>query len=205
MGNSPASAHSWLPMVLQVDGIPVRLAATVLFHVPTASKIRGSEPLDAYHTSVVIGEVEYSFGGDGVRATRPVMTHSALQKPTDVHDLGMTRIHPHSMLGFLPSFFEAGTYDLLCKNCNSFSDCVIYLLLGQRLEDRFKRLEKMARHGQKRFKLMSALKMIGMKYSANPKSQSFEVNHIIDLIDQVTGNQQDMSWQDERRCAACCC
>ena len=101
----------------------LRLAATVLFHVPSASKLRGSacysdsnssaefpegaqkfeEPLDAYHTSIVVGQacsargffrehpllclkpsqVEYSFSGQGIRAPQQhvVCTLQALSSP----------------------------------------------------------------------------------------------------------------------------
>lgn len=162
---------------------PVKLAATVLFHMPSAAKMRGAEPFDAFHTSIVLGEVEYAFSGQGIRATRPLVSHAMLNRNTEVRLIGHTNFSASQMLSFLNQFFQPGTYDLICKNCNSFSDCALYLLLGQRLEAKYSRMEKTGKAGQKRIGLMSALRLIGMNYKANPASQNFQVDEVLAKTD----------------------
>mmetsp|Transcript_40094 Transcript_40094/g.95787 ORF Transcript_40094/g.95787 Transcript_40094/m.95787 type:complete len:208 (-) Transcript_40094:85-708(-) len=188
---------------------PVKLAATVLFHLPSASKIRGSEPLDAFHTSLVVGEVEYSFSGQGIRATRPLMSHSMLKRETDVQLMGHTSMSPHQMVSYLSPMFQPGTYDLLCKNCNSFSDCALYLMLNKRLDGKYSRMEKMGKTGQKRIGLMSALRLIGMNYQANPLSTHFQVEDVLSKIDVgQRGRARSIRPELEDRSVSndgCCC
>ena len=42
------------------------------------------------------------------------------------------------MLSALRPHFQGGSYDLLRKNCNSFSDCAVFYLLRQRIDARSK-------------------------------------------------------------------
>jgi len=189
-----------------MGGNPVQLAATVLFHLPSASKLRGGESLDAFHTSIVVGQVEYAFSGQGIRETRPLASHSMLKRATDVQLMGYTQYSGYQLTSLLNPFFQPGTYDLICKNCNSFSDCALYLLLGKRLEGKFSRMEKMGRTGQKRIGLMSGLRLIGMNYHANPQSQDFQVAHVIQRIDMFNGQRgAGVVEVDERRAIKSCC
>ncbi|CAK9080065.1 unnamed protein product [Durusdinium trenchii] len=192
---------------------PVKLAATVLFHLPSAAKMRGAEPFDAFHTSIVLGDVEYAFSGQGIRATRPYVSHSMLKRQTEVRMMGHTNFSAHQMVQFLTQFFQPGTYDLLCKNCNSFSDCALYLLLGQRLEAKYSRMERTGKVGQKRIGLMSALRLIGMNYQANPASQNFQVDEVLaktDLCMRGRGVRPAQHYrlveiEDAPRCCLACC
>ncbi|CAL1159087.1 unnamed protein product, partial [Cladocopium goreaui] len=116
-------------------------------------------------------------------ATRPLVSHAMLNRNTEVRLIGHTNFSASQMLSFLNQFFQPGTYDLICKNCNSFSDCALYLLLGQRLEAKYSRMEKTGKAGQKRIGLMSALRLIGMNYKANPASQNFQVDEVLAKTD----------------------
>ncbi|CAE7232846.1 unnamed protein product [Symbiodinium sp. CCMP2592] len=184
---------------------PVQLAATVLFHVPSASKLRGSEPLDAYHTSIVVGQVEYSFSGQGIRETKPLVSHSMLKRNTEVRTIGHTPFSGYQMVALLNQFFQPATYDLLCKNCNSFSDCALYFLLGQRLEGKYCRMEKYGKTGQKRIGLMSGLRLLGMNYHPNPNSQSFQVEQVIQRIKAYKGPGHVELQDGHSPSEPCCC
>jgi len=58
-------------------------------------------------------------------------------------DLGTTRRTKAEMVRNLRQHFRPGTYDLLRKNCNSFSDCAMYFLLQQRLPAEYRTLEQL--------------------------------------------------------------
>ncbi|CAE7393403.1 unnamed protein product [Symbiodinium natans] len=184
---------------------PVQLAATVLFHVPSAAKLRGSEPLDAYHTSIVVGQVEYSFSGQGIRETKPLVSHSMLKRETEVKIVGYTPYSGYQMVMLLNQFFPPATYDLLCKNCNSFSDCALFFLLGQRLEAKYSRMEKYGKTGQKRIGLMSGLRLLGMNYHPNPNSQNFQVEQVIDRVKAYKGPGRQDIHDGKSPTDPCCC
>ncbi|CAE8732069.1 unnamed protein product [Polarella glacialis] len=164
--------------------LPIKLASTPLFHIPTGAKLRMAEPADAYHTSLVIGGTEFSFGGEGIRTSVPLQSHASMKNRTEVEDLGYTSAgrSPHAMMDVLAPWFQPGTYDLVCKNCNSFSDSAVFFMLGTRLASKYNRIEKLGRAGEKRVGLMSALQVIGLNYKANPHSQGFAVEDVLHRI-----------------------
>ncbi|CAE7677233.1 spin [Symbiodinium pilosum] len=43
--------------------------------------------------------------------------------------MGLTRISGDDLREQLGRFFKRGSYDLLRKNCNSFTDCALFFLL----------------------------------------------------------------------------
>ncbi|CAE8632539.1 unnamed protein product [Polarella glacialis] len=187
------------------NGLPVRLAATALFHLPTGAKLRMAEPANAYHTSVVIGGTEFSFGGEGIRTSVPLQTHAHMKNPTEVEDLGDTYASPYAMMDMLAPWFQPGTYDLICKNCHSFSDSAVFFMLGIRLASKYNRIEKLGKAGQKRVGLMSALKVIGLNYQANPYSQGFAVEDVLQHIVAYNPNSgYDPAQIAHKRNKLCC-
>jgi len=161
----------------------VQLAATVIFHIPSGSKLGLTQPLDAFHTSVVIGNMEYGFCSAGIYRAKPLASHEKLKSRTEVTDLGNSNVRPEEMLRTLSSHFRGGTYDLLRKNCNSFSDCALFLLLGTRLDPRYRRLERCAKAGQKKFALMDTLRMVGCTaYMKNPYTTCFKADDVINEL-----------------------
>merc|ERR1712080_637395 len=74
------------------------------------------------------------------------------------------------MMNKLRPFFQSGTYDLLKKNCNSFSDCCIYYMLRKRIAGKYRSLEK---KGQ-----MFSGWMKDFGYEKNDKAEDFDVEQV---------------------------
>ncbi|CAK0823878.1 unnamed protein product, partial [Prorocentrum cordatum] len=142
-------------------------------HGRGGSKLRGSEPKDAYHTSIIVDDVEYLFDDAGGNRALQVLCGQAARQPLGVLDsetkivhMGSTTIDPLEMMRALRQLFAPGSYDLMPrKNCNSFCDCALFYLLSVRLDPRYRELERrgIAKWGQKNFGLMNALKMTGLR------------------------------------------
>merc|ERR1719387_2834697 len=92
----------------------VQLAVSMLGGVPGAT---------AYHSSVVVNGEEYFFSDGGVATTRDLGSHKQAQQPPQVFHMGMSRYSGSQLMSAVGRYFQAGSYDLLRKNCNSFSDC----------------------------------------------------------------------------------
>jgi len=125
------------------SGNRVQLAFTPLDvpFVPTAALLP-----TAYHTSVIIGDKEFSFSSSGINSGRLTQSHHGLRNKskTEKVDLGVTFKSGGDLCRALSPFFREGSYDLLRKNCNSFSACAMCFLLGARLEEKFQALERFA-------------------------------------------------------------
>ncbi|CAJ1373109.1 unnamed protein product [Effrenium voratum] len=101
----------------------VQLAVSVLGGVPGAT---------AYHSSVVVNGDEYFFSDGGISSSSGLMSHKNPQMPDskpEVIEMGMSPYTGSQMRAALERFFVSGTYDLLRKNCNSFSDVALFYLL----------------------------------------------------------------------------
>jgi len=143
-GKRPERSHEELQ-----QGAKVALAATPLFTV---------FGFTAYHTSVLLGDREVFFDGGGIVEATAFWSHDWCQgvrskagpesgvptcaSDTEVLELGLTQLHCSDVMGTLGTFFQEGSYDVLHKNCNSFSDVALYLLTKQRLGAKFNRLER---------------------------------------------------------------
>uniref|UniRef100_A0A0G4FI26 PPPDE domain-containing protein n=1 Tax=Chromera velia CCMP2878 TaxID=1169474 RepID=A0A0G4FI26_9ALVE len=150
----------------------VQLAATVLGGIP---------PFQAYHTSVVVNGEEYFFDMGGVETTRNLGSHQQANQAgqkTAVIDMGMSDKSGSDVLLALRSHFGEGSYDLVRKNCNSFSDCALFYLLGKRLDGRYKQLERM---GAANPGLLA--QVTGGEYKPNPKAEGFDIEKVIDGVD----------------------
>mmetsp|Transcript_3205 Transcript_3205/g.8374 ORF Transcript_3205/g.8374 Transcript_3205/m.8374 type:complete len:195 (-) Transcript_3205:627-1211(-) len=138
----------------------------------------------AYHTSISIDDVEYTFSRLGVTIGRNWGSHrciggkGSLGGPGVVLDCGTTSFSGRDMLKALRPHFQEGTYDLLKKNCNSFSDCALYFLLGRRLDGKYAALEQFAASADKSIGLVQFVS----RYSPNPKAEGFQVGQILARI-----------------------
>lgn len=130
----------------------VRLACTEILKV---AGMRG------FHTSVIVDDLEFFFDREGIMAAPPFWSHTGRvqQPPADggsvdpqsvVHDprtqiteVGRSHISGRELVRILSPFFESGTYDIFHKNCNSFTDAALYLLVRQRLDSSFNRIERL--------------------------------------------------------------
>eukprot|EP00421_Protoceratium_reticulatum_P070211 CAMPEP_0168423128 /NCGR_PEP_ID=MMETSP0228-20121227/34148_1 /TAXON_ID=133427 /ORGANISM="Protoceratium reticulatum, Strain CCCM 535 (=CCMP 1889)" /LENGTH=154 /DNA_ID=CAMNT_0008437079 /DNA_START=37 /DNA_END=498 /DNA_ORIENTATION=- len=135
----------------------VRLAAT-----PFGPAVQS---MQAYHTSVAVGDLEYSFSGRGICTMANFGSHSSFSGKTEVMKVGDTIVPPHHMIAVLSPYFPPGTYDLLRKNCNSFSDCCLSFVLGTRLDDGFRVLEKIGKSVDRHASVVQAV--MGGKYTPN--------------------------------------
>lgn len=147
----------------------VELAASELFNVAVAT---------AYHTSVLVNGEEFFFSDSGIFTDRALNSHGG--SPSERLELGYSSKTGSQLLRALQPHFRSGTYDLVRKNCNSFSECAVYFLLGQRLERRFNAIEKL---GQANTELLSQVTK-GM-YIPNPAAQDFQVDTVMASLDKL--------------------
>lgn len=158
----------------------VELAASELLNLTFAT---------AYHTSVVVNGEEFFFSDSGIFSDRALNSHQ--QKPSERIPLGFSEKTGAQLLRALQPFFKSGSYDLIRKNCNSFSDAAVYYLLGQRLERRFCALEKL---GQANTDLLSQITK-GM-YKPNPLVNDFEVDSILPCLDKLSEDGREVAGGD---------
>jgi len=152
----------------------VELAASELLNLTFAT---------AYHTSVLVNGEEFFFSDSGIFSDRALNSHQ--QKPSERIELGFSEKTGSQLLRALRPYFKSGSYDLVRKNCNSFSDAAVYYLLGQRLERRFCALEKL---GQSNTDLLSQITK-GM-YTPNPLVDDFQVDSILPSLDKLSTERE---------------
>eukprot|EP00931_Biecheleriopsis_adriatica_P004619 TRINITY_DN106260_c0_g1_i1.p1 TRINITY_DN106260_c0_g1~~TRINITY_DN106260_c0_g1_i1.p1 ORF type:complete len:330 (+),score=49.40 TRINITY_DN106260_c0_g1_i1:55-990(+) len=140
VGNNGSSASSSsLPFASPREVIKVQIAATEIV------KLAG---ISAYHTSVILGGREYYFATEGMASAPPLFSHRHSSgrpppSPTQVISVGGSMLCGNSLTEALRPFFMKGSYDVLHKNCNSFTDAALFFLTGRRLDARFTRLERL--------------------------------------------------------------
>jgi len=142
----------------------VELAASELFGLPGLAT--------AYHTSVLVNGEEFFFSDSGIFTDRLLNSHAGT--PSERVDLGYSHRTGRALLAALDRHFRPGTYDLIRKNCNSFSDCAVFYLLGKRLEGRYTALERL---GQARIELLQQITKGA--YMPNPEASDFQLEATI--------------------------
>ncbi|OLQ12253.1 hypothetical protein AK812_SmicGene3836 [Symbiodinium microadriaticum] len=85
------------------------------------------------------------------------------------------------MLCFLSGHFQPGSYDLLRKNCNTFTDCALYFLCGKRLDMRYKAVETLACMADEKTGILQSITR--GEYSPNPEAEDFSLQAILQEID----------------------
>lgn len=138
-----AKRRHTLPPAPPGGGHNIALAATELFSVVGFA---------AYHTSIIVDDMELFFDGGGIVLADAFFSHQWSQgirsrspseaKDTEVVQLGRTSWEVNFAIDMLGPFFQEGSYDVLRKNCNTFSDAASYLFSKTRLDARFNRLER---------------------------------------------------------------
>mmetsp|Transcript_90104 Transcript_90104/g.176411 ORF Transcript_90104/g.176411 Transcript_90104/m.176411 type:complete len:261 (-) Transcript_90104:174-956(-) len=137
--------------------------------------------LTAYHSSVVVNGEEFFFSDAGISADRNMMSHKNPQNPKStptIIDMGMSQYSGSQLKAALERYFLPGTYDLLRKNCNSFSDCAMWYLTQKRIDSKYRALEKMGASMQSAVTAAS-----GGEYKPNPKAEGFDVEVVCKEID----------------------
>merc|ERR1719343_1216242 len=164
-------------MIKKKQPQPVQLVATPLGF--------GVSSCEAFHTSIVISGVEYAFSDVGVqRSPCSYRSHQHLPKHpalTKVMLMWVARSEADVMKA-LGKFFQPGTYDLLRKNCNSWSDCALYYLLGQRLDVHFRKIEGYAHKVDKHVGIVQFF----AGYEPNPNADVFVKDDILEHAQDLT-------------------
>eukprot|EP00418_Pyrodinium_bahamense_P043833 CAMPEP_0179191424 /NCGR_PEP_ID=MMETSP0796-20121207/95081_1 /TAXON_ID=73915 /ORGANISM="Pyrodinium bahamense, Strain pbaha01" /LENGTH=239 /DNA_ID=CAMNT_0020895651 /DNA_START=45 /DNA_END=764 /DNA_ORIENTATION=- len=118
----------------------VQLAATEILRVAGMS---------GYHTSVIVDDREYFFDYLGIMVAPPLWSHIAgqMKRPseifTEVIPIGRSVSSGKALVQALCPHFEKGSYDIFCKNCNTFTDTALYFLTRSRLCGRYNRIERL--------------------------------------------------------------
>lgn len=139
----------------------------------------------AYHTSVCVDDIEFSFSFMGISCQNGQKSHEAFHRGQSpiVLDMGRTVVPPRAMLTVLQPHFLPGTYDLLRKNCNSFSDCALYHLLGKRLDDEYRAPEKLGAQWDKYIGIVQ--NFTGGAYQPNPQADGFQSCMVVAKLAKV--------------------
>mmetsp|Transcript_33918 Transcript_33918/g.97517 ORF Transcript_33918/g.97517 Transcript_33918/m.97517 type:complete len:225 (+) Transcript_33918:103-777(+) len=143
---------------------------------PVAIRVLG---LQAYHSSVAVNDVEFSFTKQGLIGAPLFHSHFSTKGPIQVINMGLTDIPASKMLAVLEPYFMAGSYDILRKNCNAFSDCCLYYLLGARLEEQYNAIDKFGTSADK-FGLVRLLTMFD--YRPNPRAGDFALDQVLEHV-----------------------
>jgi len=183
-------------------GDEVQVAATPILEVAG---------MVAYHTSIILGSREYYFDIDGITAAPALWSHVAgpgacgidFAGNTEVVTAGRSVLGEAALLQHLGNFFLQGSYDVLLKNCNSFTDSALYLLTRTRLNSRYTRLERFIAGTRPVSTMIIAamlrnsmspgeMQTIGLpqEYEPNPSCAGFSIENIIkhcDALDSEPG------------------
>mmetsp|Transcript_82943 Transcript_82943/g.238366 ORF Transcript_82943/g.238366 Transcript_82943/m.238366 type:complete len:243 (-) Transcript_82943:164-892(-) len=143
------------------------------------SQIGGAGPMTAYHSSVVVNGEEFSFSDGGISAMSGMASHKNPQMPNNVpqvFEMGMSHYTGSALKSTLERYFVSGSYDLLRKNCNSFSDIAVFYLLHKRIDAKYRAMEKLGAS-------MQSVVASASEYKPNPKAEGFDVEAICKAID----------------------
>jgi len=166
----------------------VQLAATPISpFIPKAPR--------AYHTSVIVDAVEYFFCRRGVVSARNFQSHQHLPNgPDNILDIGYSNISGPEMVKVMRPYFREGTYDLLRKNCNSFSDCALFYLCGKRADSKYSELEQI---GSSADQSMGLVRMLSLgEYGPNPRALTFNIDNVLDELGRGMQENKENVVQD---------
>eukprot|EP00927_Polykrikos_kofoidii_P030078 TRINITY_DN25942_c0_g1_i1.p1 TRINITY_DN25942_c0_g1~~TRINITY_DN25942_c0_g1_i1.p1 ORF type:complete len:446 (-),score=38.52 TRINITY_DN25942_c0_g1_i1:369-1706(-) len=107
------------------------------------SELGGIPGATAYHSSVVVDGEEFSFSDGGISRAQGAASHCTASIPPRTLDMGDSSKSGDQLSAALGQHFLPGTYDLLRKNCNTFSDISLYFLTQRRLPAEYNALEKL--------------------------------------------------------------
>jgi len=158
----------------------------------------------AYHTSIIIGDREYYFDSCGIESAPCFSSHlldeSHMMDPNlTTQSFGRIALTGEALVKGLTPFFEAGTYDIIFKNCNAFTDAALYFLTRQRLDPQYTRMERLLKattpvstaaiNGLARASSTPSpedgVAVPSWEYESNPLAQGFSVEDVIAACDAL--------------------
>jgi len=154
-------------LTLKQPGFDVELAVSAL---------AGMKGAAGYHTSVLVAAEEYFFSPLGIVHSPVITSHKSNPEMKLMH-MGLSRYSGMDLIELLDQHFAPGHYDLLRKNCNTFSDCALYFLCEQRLDMKFRSLEALGKLADDHSGMIQ--KISGGEYLPNPCTVDFDVEDII--------------------------
>merc|ERR550532_1541317 len=134
----------------------------------------------AYHTSVLVDDQELSFSMMGIGTARGPESHLSLPRSVEtvIKDMGKVRsVDVASLKAKLRPYFRRDSYDLLRKNCNSFSHVCLSILVGTGLDGEYRYLEGAAIAMDRHMGLVQRLSR--GNYVPNPKAGAFAVEEVV--------------------------
>mmetsp|Transcript_65343 Transcript_65343/g.156066 ORF Transcript_65343/g.156066 Transcript_65343/m.156066 type:complete len:223 (-) Transcript_65343:120-788(-) len=156
----------------------------------------------AYHTSILVDNMEYEFGGGGINVSKGPVSHRRFSRGHEMVHLGSTTLNPKAMMSLLTDYFQPGTYDMLRKNCNSFTSCCLHFLLGKAMDPKYTVMEGMATSLDNYTYLV---RMVMPDYQPNPYAEGFsvelvcvDINHHQEML-QKAGEEKGKAWASLRR------
>eukprot|EP00933_Yihiella_yeosuensis_P034491 TRINITY_DN2797_c0_g1_i1.p1 TRINITY_DN2797_c0_g1~~TRINITY_DN2797_c0_g1_i1.p1 ORF type:complete len:287 (+),score=44.13 TRINITY_DN2797_c0_g1_i1:62-922(+) len=152
------------------------------------SPLAGMRGFAGFHTSILVGGEEYYFCPTGICCSPNLVSHQDKAQLKRIY-IGLSQESGSELLKFLSGYFTPGSYDLLRKNCNSFSDCALYFLCEQRLDLCYRTMEKFAWAADDTTGLLQSV--TNGEYQPNPKAADFSVEAIIDEMDNARDSCSD--------------
>lgn len=149
------------------------------YEVELCVTCRGMGGAVGYHTSMLVNGREYYFSTSGIGSSEKLISHGRRARPDRIF-FGFSQHSGPEMVEFLRKYFAVGTYDILRKNCNSFSDCALFFLTGQRLAWNFSAAERVGRVADSGIGLVQAIS--GGSYVPNPKAFDFDAELVISAV-----------------------
>eukprot|EP00971_Amphidinium_carterae_P164695 3265047-Amphidinium_carterae.1 len=105
------------------------------------------------------------------------------------------------MVQHLRPFFQRGSYDIIYKNCNHFSDCALYFLTSSRLDSTYNRAERwmlstdplstglMNQMFKSYMTWATGKDFDGVVYITNQQAEDFDSDDVIEYIDGIASEE----------------
>jgi hypothetical protein len=126
-----------------------------------------------------VGWRELFFGNSGITSSDTCLSHHN-NPDIEMIDMGITQFSHLDVVRVMRKHFMPGTYDIVLKNCNSFTDCALYMMCEQRLAWHFRGLDTFVRQVDGRGFFRS---LLPAKYHPNPLCADWQLEHVLGQID----------------------
>lgn len=146
------------------------------------SPLAGMKGAAGYHSSILIAAEEYFFSPMGIIHS-PTITSHKNNSDMQLFHMGLSNRNGADLIEFMDQYFPPGHYDLLRKNCNSFSDCALYFLCEQRLDWSFRTLERFGKLADDHAGIIQSIS--GGEYTPNPRTVDFDVEAVIEDVKEL--------------------
>jgi len=144
------------------------------------SPLAGLKGVAGYHSSIIIQGEEYFFSPMGIIHSPSIQSHKKNPHMQRLF-IGLSRFGGSDLVELFDQHFPPGHYDLLRKNCNSFSDCALYFLCEQRLDPMFRAVERFGKFADDSAGIIQSIS--GGEYAPNPQAVGFDLEAVIEEID----------------------